>query len=194
MKPDIKNYDYLCITAKSDSVDGIIASYKTLGWQLIEVREDKQYIDLDVIDFMRPHKIENKDRLQLLQVRLETALNKVGEARHKKHRKSAVIGLTGGIIGCTAIALGILFFFMQGDDMLLKIASGIASIVIGLALMTAVATTFKKLVRYENGIFAAVTSGLKADIEAICTEANRLIGNVGGKAEEEEIAGEETGK
>ena len=123
---DHKNYDYLTITAKVEREAEIIASYATLGWETVSVSEDKKFFDLDVIEFRRPHKIENKDRLQLLQVKLETLLNKYGVLRHKRKAKSAAFGLVGGIFGCIALAAGIALLVTEIAELAAVVTGAIA--------------------------------------------------------------------
>lgn len=67
--------DKLSVAIKADVAEEIKGAYCALGWELKEEYDDKRYGDLVHMDFTRPHLIAEKDRLQLLQVRLEVAVN-----------------------------------------------------------------------------------------------------------------------
>lgn len=171
---DIKNNDYLTITAKADSREDIIHSYEMLGWRLLDVREDKQYIDLDVIDFVRDHKIPNKDKLQLMQVRLETYLNKFGEARHKKYRKSAILAISGYLVAFLLFAAGIALLVTGMDDVG-TFAVAVISLALGVILLPGISIAFRRVRLHEAAIYAATVSAINANIEKLCMEANLLV-------------------
>lgn len=172
---DHKNYDYLTITAKVEREEEIIASYATLGWETVEITEDKRFFDLDTIEFRRPHKIENKDRLQLLQVKLETLLNKFGVLEHKKKAKSTTFGLVGGIFGCIALAAGIALLVTE----LGRIAAVITAIILlvaGLSLLTVVAVFMKRVLETEARDYAEKKKNVLNGIYEICRQADALRG------------------
>ncbi len=85
---DYKNFDYLDIIVKKDSIDEIINAYTTFLWFKIAEKEDKRYNDVVHLSFKRDVNVPNKDRLAYLQVHYENALNKRAEIKLKKHSKS----------------------------------------------------------------------------------------------------------
>lgn len=70
---DINKYEHLSVSAKIDSDDEMITRYGVFEWELIERLDDKRFSNIALIDFRRLHTILNKDRLQYLQVNMETA-------------------------------------------------------------------------------------------------------------------------
>lgn len=170
---DHKNYDYLTITAKVEREAEIIASYATLGWETVSVSEDKKFFDLDVIEFRRPHKIENKDRLQLLEVKLETLLNKYGVLRHKRKAKSATFGLVGGIFGCIALAAGIALLVTEIAE-LAAVVTGAIAIVIGLAMLTVVGVFMRRVAETEARDYSEKMAAVLKGIDEVCASAKEL--------------------
>ena len=170
---DHKNYDYLTITAKVEREEEIIASYATLGWEKVKVTEDKRFFDLDVVEFRRPHKVENKDRLQLLQVKLETLLNTYGALRHKRKAKSTTFGLFGGIFGCIAIAAGIALLVTEIGQLTATIA-GIILLIAGVAVPTVVGVFMRRVIETEARDYSERMTSILNGIDDICRQANAL--------------------
>ena len=106
MEKDYVNFDYLHATVKSDKLDELIAHYKTLRWEVYELDEDSVYDDVVHLSLYRPHKIENKDELQILQIYLESAWNDIGRAENNPHAKTLITGLTAGILAVILIVVG----------------------------------------------------------------------------------------
>ena len=105
---DYNNYDYLDATVKKHSMEQLIAHYKVLGWEYLDGRDDKIYYDIKHIVLRRPHAIAYKDELQLLQVYLESAWNRIGKAEANPCPRTLFAGLFFGIISLAAIILGLL--------------------------------------------------------------------------------------
>ena len=108
---DYMNYDSLTIYVKHQKKDEIIEYYKILGYTLCEVQENKRYEDIVDLTFTRPHKIENKDELQLLQVYMEEKLNEMAKLEKHKNSKTTIFGLCFGSFAILFLILGILGVF-----------------------------------------------------------------------------------
>ena len=65
---DYENYDTLNLYVKKIKAEEIKERYKNFGWILFNEQENATYEDILDLTFTRPHKIENKDELQLMQV------------------------------------------------------------------------------------------------------------------------------
>lgn len=102
-----KEFDTLTIYAKKDRLDSIIDHYKIFGWEIVCQNENTRYEDIVDITFSRPHKIKNKDELQLYQVYMEDKLNELAKVELNKHSKSLSVGLSIGVISLAIIILGI---------------------------------------------------------------------------------------
>ena len=170
---DHKNYDYLTITAKVEREEEIIAYYATLGWEKVKVTEDKRFFDLDVVEFRRPHKVENKDRLQLLQVKLETLLNTYGALRHKRKAKSTTFGLFGGIFGCIAIAAGIALLVTEIGQLTATIA-GIILLIAGVAVLTVGGVFMRRVIEAGAREYSERMRSILNGIDDICRQADAL--------------------
>ena len=106
MSKDYNNFDYLSVSVKSDQLSRILQCYRVLGWTEVKTEDDKRYYDMSYVRLRRPHKIPNKDRLQYLQVRMESAINSLVEIVGRAHVKStAVISVLVIIfLVCTGLA------------------------------------------------------------------------------------------
>lgn len=111
MQRDHTNYDYLSVSVKNDQLERILSCYAALGWRVVKREGDRQYYNMKFVVFRRPHKIENKDRLQYLQVRMENALNNMSAIVFKRHRKSAALFAVLMLLSLGLIALGLWLFF-----------------------------------------------------------------------------------
>lgn len=116
MKRDYKNYDYLSVSVRNDQFERILSCYNTLGWRVVKHEGDRQYYNMKFVVFRRPHKIENKDRLQYLQVRMENTINSISVIAFKRHRRSTFVGIMLSILLSGLFALGMwLFFWLKGE-------------------------------------------------------------------------------
>lgn len=107
MAKDYKNYDYLSVSVKSDQLSRILQCYRALGWTEIKTEEDRQYYDMNYVRLRRPHKLPNKDRLQYLQVRMESSINSLVVIAKHAHVKSNVVVFFGVFAVLAFAALGL---------------------------------------------------------------------------------------
>ena len=105
---DYKNNDKITIFAQRDKFQEIIEYYKIFKWELVSNNNAKNSSELVELTFLRPHKIKNKDKLQLYQVQMEEYLNNIGRLENSKNTKSTTLGLILGLIFAIPIVLGIL--------------------------------------------------------------------------------------
>lgn len=173
MQRDFKNYDYLTISVKSALLEHILECYAALGWREVRREDDREYYDMKYIALRRPHKIENKDRLQLLQVRMESAVNSVSSVNAKKHAKSGIIFTVLAVIALGLAALGLwLIFGLSGQ---IGFISGIVSC--GLAASVLVAATVMILAMRKPEEEAAknkIIQTLKT-LQSLLEEARALV-------------------
>ena len=95
---DHENYDYIEIIVKKDNAEQVISDYRDFLWKEISRKEDKRY----------------QDRLQLLQVYYEFALNERADLFEKKHRKSNA-GICNLAVFATVMLVGLwlLIFYIK---------------------------------------------------------------------------------
>ena len=103
MKEEIFNYDNLTLYVKKNKVEEIVQHYEIFGWQLVKSVENDRYEDLVDLTFVRPHKIENKDDLQLYQVFMEEKLNEAAKAQRRRHIWSTLFAFNASLIGFVLI-------------------------------------------------------------------------------------------
>lgn len=116
MERDYNNFDYLSVSVKSAELDKVLNCYRTLGWNEIARGEDDKYEDMKYISFSRPHKIANKDRLQYLQVRMESAINGIASSFFHRHKRSIALTTVFVTCGLIFIALGLWLMLGVGGD------------------------------------------------------------------------------
>lgn len=112
---DHENFDYLTVSVKSDQLNRILQCYRALGWKEIKTVDDREYYNMKYVRMVRPHKIENKDRLQYLQVRMEAAINSLVVISNRAHIRSSFIASLMVIIAAAFAALGAWLAVMYGD-------------------------------------------------------------------------------
>lgn len=104
---DHDNFDYLSVSLKSEHADMLMKCYRALGWKAAHTEDDKDYADMKYVLFSRPHNVPNKDRLQYIQVRMESLLNASSERIIKRHRKSIALAVSFVIFGLLFAAGGL---------------------------------------------------------------------------------------
>lgn len=174
-KIDYKNYDNLKLFVKKNKLDEIINYYNLLGWKLYHKEDNKKYEDLINLSLIRPHKIENKDQLQLLQVHLDETLNEQAKAKKHKHSLSTSLALFFGPLGFTFLALGILSALK-----VLNLFSFVVSIVVGcigiLSLVLGIIFV-PKIVKKENIKYTKLDATYKQNLKEICEKITSLTGD-----------------
>lgn len=169
--------DKISLNLRREAAEHVEECYRDLGWQVDGVREDKSDEGMLTVDFFRPHKIDNKDELQLLQVRLDIALNDIGK---NVARRSLRAMWTGLVLGIATLA-----FLLQGV-MMLVLFSGAAAIAFGViacacgvacgALCTVFTVKLYKIDCAKSERYIEVKTG---EIGEICARAKFLRGEVG---------------
>lgn len=125
MYKDYTNYDYLSVSVKSDRLERILSCYSSLGWRVVKREDDRQYYNMQYFVLRRPHKIENKDRLQYLQVRMENTLNAISLIISKKHAKSTALCALLSVLTLVFCVAGL--WLMLGLGQTLGFITGIIS-------------------------------------------------------------------
>ncbi len=113
METDYKNYDRLFVTVKLNKLEEPEKCYDALGWECVEkktVRGGRVQIN-----YRRPHRVENKDELQLLQVYLEAALNEEGKMDSRSMPHTAAVGIITGFLTVALVVLGLCLMFLTDN-------------------------------------------------------------------------------
>ncbi len=111
---DYNKYDYLEIIVKKENSEEIITAYSSFLWQKLFEKEDRRYNDVVHLTFKRDINIANKDRLALMQVYYETALNKRAGIKFNKHSKSKIAICNVAVLSVAILfGIGVFFCFLK---------------------------------------------------------------------------------
>lgn len=172
---DFKNFDTLCVAVKTARLDEIEARYRCFSWEESERREDSQYDDVTLLSFRRPHKIPHKDRLQFLQVGMETELNALSRAERGKYARSTAAGLTCGPLSLAVLAGGAALAACVPSAA--AIAAGCVIALAGAAAAAACIPLVLRLKKREEERFCALKAEAERRVNDVCAEARRLTEN-----------------
>lgn len=174
---DINRYDYLFVSVKTDSEEEMVARYKKFGWELTKRSDDKHFSDIAVINLRRPHAILNKDRLQYLQVGMETAVNDLSKYKQKKHAFSLALGITLGVFACAMLAGGIVLIVLS---YLWSLIIGYSLAVLATMTLVVMPLVLKRIISKENLRYDIVVEKTRQELSLIEKEAAELIGDNNG--------------
>ena len=174
MKNNIKDYDNLTIYVKRGKLDEIVSRYNLFGWTLAKELENDRYEDIVDLTFTRPHKIKDKDELQLLQVYMEEKMNKLGKAEKFKHSFSTILALCLGVLGLALMVLGGLSCLNLIS--LFGLIGGAIAVSLGGLFIILTSIFIPKLVKKENVKFYHIRKELENQINEICKRTSSLTG------------------
>ena len=172
---DYNEYDSISLALKENEYERMLSYYRAFGWEEYEKNEDKRYFDIVHAKLKRPHKIENKDRLQLLQVKMEYVVNRFALTRKNKHAKSVIFALTLGVFALGFVILGIMLLI---NELLLPLSVSLC--VLGVALPLFIVPLVKETVKKEQQSFAAKFKEMTSEISEIISRAKKLYGEENG--------------
>lgn len=174
---DYNEFDSISLALKEEELDKMLSYYKAFGWQEYERNEDRRYFDIVHIRLIRKHKISNKSKLQLLQVKMEAAVNRFAAVRKNKHSRSICFILTTAVLGAALAFLGLYLSFTlyQSGFKLAPLFSSIS--LIGVAVPLLLIPKMKALVREEKRVFLAKFKEMTSEISRIISKAKKLYGD-----------------
>jgi len=163
-----KDYDYLTLYAKKNKVKEVVKNYEIFGWELVSEAENNKYEDILDLSFVRPHKINNKDELQLRQVYMEDRLNELGKLERHKNSKATAFGLIMGPL-FLVLLIGAIYLFVKKVTLWAGILSvlSIISLTLGLVFLP-------KIIKNEKKKYLLKTSNLNRELDEILTKVKQL--------------------
>lgn len=173
-KFDFNNYDTLNLFVKKSKHQDVIKTYKTLGWKLIDEKENNKYGDIVDLTFLRPHTLQNKDELQLMQVYVEDNLNEIAKLERNKHSKTTGLGLFLGFITLVLLALGI--YLIVTNISTLNLIFGITLTISSIVSCVLELIFLPKLFKKESLTFNSKVLQLNKQIEDIENKSTLLLG------------------
>lgn len=174
MKTINNERDSLTLYVKRTLANEIVEYYNILGWELDEERDNKRYEDIVDLVFSRPHKIENKDELQLFQVYMEERINKLAKLGKYKHTLTTSLGLCFGVIGLALIAFGLLISLNVLH--ILNLIFGICFASAGLIIVVTGSCIIPRIFKKENEKYSTERAIIESELKAICQKASTLQG------------------
>lgn len=179
---DYNTTDTLDVTVRTDKAWELWDRYKKFGWVQYASTPDSTYDNLVHISFYRPHRIEHKDELQLLQVNMEMAINNLSKAERYKNLKSMACGSIIAIITAVFVLFGTLVpvFMYSATHLAFGIICGVLAVI---TLAVGIPKNIKRREREEDK-YNRLTLSLNAEIASACARAEELSGGIN----EEEIS------
>lgn len=170
-----KEFDTLTIYAKKNKLNSIIKHYQIFGWEIVSQNNNYKYEDIVDITFSRPHKIKNKDELQLYQVYMEDKINEIAKIERNKHSKSLTMGVIIGVVSVTIMILGILGILNISNNTGLVLELILISIgVIAIFILTIL---LPRLVKKEETSFKQKRKELEDQVTKIYQKVTLLNGD-----------------
>ena len=105
--------DTIQVAIKKQARNYVLRYYAAFGWEFVEEKEDTRYEDTAHLSFERPHYIDNKDDLHLLQAKLEIAMNKAGKYESRKNTRATIFGIMTGLLAAGFMAGGVCYCFVR---------------------------------------------------------------------------------
>ena len=169
---DYQNYDYIDIIVKKQSQQEIVDGYSSFLWQQISAKDDMRYSDLVHLSFKRNVNINNKDRLALLQVYYENALNKKAEIKLNKHSKSKTSICFLAFFSLLAlVGIGVFIYFLKNVlSVVLGMAFALCIVAVDIVLAKKIGKKFIK----ENKDYILVLERVDEEIDCILKTADAL--------------------
>lgn len=122
---DTMDKDTVCVNLNSLAAEQVKQCYGELGWQVCGERKKKFNKNVVQVKFCRPHFINFKDELLLLQVRIDIEFNQMGKIAANRLRRSALSGAAFGAVS--------LLFFAWSALLFTVFSSGAASVILAAA-------------------------------------------------------------
>ncbi len=183
MTEDYMNYDSLSVAVKENIAAEMKDWYGAFGWKITNEYNDKLYVDIVHMDFIRPHKIENKDRLQLLQVRFEMTANVIAKANRKAKTGAGVTGVLLFLLGAAIIACGAVLALWT--DKAMYIISGLIVIFAGILFWVLSIVLCINMHKYDKQRYTAYAGVLTENLRSIVKEAAAITGYSYGNTEQQ---------
>ncbi len=133
---DYNNYDYLSVSLKLGVKRDLRKFYQLLGWELLDERADNRFVDVLHCTYRRAHHVKNKDRLQYLQVRCETEINRMAKATQNRNVKSALACVTGILLAAFLLCGSMMTLFLAVAPLRWALAAFLFAVCVGVCIAT----------------------------------------------------------
>ena len=166
--------DTISVKSKKQAAEHIERRYGDFGWTLTRKEDDGLYEDVTHMTFTRPHFLENRDELQLLQVRLEIAYNNMGKLSLKSRLRASLYTSLFGLL-CAAFAAGgvVLILLIEG---LMPIIFGSLLCAVGVAAGVFGGVLSHRVYKKDKKKYGLLIEEQLETIESLCKKARALRG------------------
>lgn len=174
IKGDCEPRDFLNVSLTRDNEWNLREKYKLFGWTETEIKDDSLYSNVVHVSYYRPHFIDNKDDLQLLQVRMESEINNLSKADMYKHLRSALACSLVAIMAILLVAAAVVAPLVNLTALHIAVCSfcGLCAV---LCLIFGIMWVIN-IRRNENQKFFNLRERTSESITAICIRAELLSG------------------
>ena len=166
--------DTISVKSKKQAAEHIVRRYGDFGWKLTEKNDDRLYEDVTHMTFTRPHFLENRDKLQLLQVRLEIAYNNMGKLSSKSRVRASLFSSLFALLCVSCVAGGLVLILLL--DGLLPIIFGSLFCVVGLAVCVLGGIFSHRIYRKDKKKYGLLIQEQLETIDGLCRQARSLRG------------------
>lgn len=173
-------YDYMRILINKDVFDEIMLSYSCFGWEVNEKRSSSVFSDTIEVTLRRSRWIKQKDKLQLMQVYMESGYADIGKLRKNKYRRSTILGLSVGLLATLMLCLFINFTVKSSH--VATLVCGIIVCVLIFAVLVRLIFALFSIKKTEDKQYIQRKNEIVFEIEKICKDAAATI-NGGGNGQ-----------
>ena len=179
-------YEYLSINVKSKMEPIVLDTYKNFGWEIISssALTDKEdyYINntgingerLVNVRFRRDRKINNKEKLNILQRKCEEIFENIDKLEKEPQSKGTMYSLSVSMIGCIFLAISV--FIITANESLINYIISTPIGLIGISCWIFAFFEYKKVkTKLEEKNKPLIEEQYEKIYEA-CDESQRLIG------------------
>lgn len=170
---DYNNFDFLSLYVKKDKKEEILKYYRTFKWDLKEEKPNRRYADIVDLVLFRPHLMQNKDELQLLQVYMEEGLNKKAKLEHNKYFKATTLGVGLSLLGIVLIVISLIFNFnLEG---LFNLFLTILFAFVGVCLIIICISILPTIIKKEKELFKQNVEMVENQLSLICIRVSEIV-------------------
>ncbi len=174
-------YDYMRILINKNVFDEIMLSYSCFGWEIYEKHFSSVFSDTIELTLRRSRWVKNKDKLQLMQVYMESGYADIGKLRKRKYLRSTILGLSVGTIATLLLSL-FLYFTITSSHLATIICGSVVCVLIA-SVLVRLLFALASLKKTEDKQYLQKRKEIIIEIEKICKDASATIGG-GGNAQD----------
>lgn len=168
--------DTIQVAIKKQARNYVLRYYAAFGWEFVEEKEDTRYEDTAHLSFERPHYIDNKDDLHLLQAKLEIAMNKAGKYESRKNTRATIFGIMTGLLAAGFMAGGVCLIVLFGT--VITILFGGCACIFGVALSVVCGVFSYKIYKQDTKKYNELMRAEIEKIENYCNRAKTIRGEL----------------